>query len=85
MLIESDGIESIRFDATAAEEWDRDLLVAAEDLLRGRIKQMPESPLPVQVTLVGSHHHADGTCGAPAAEKLAYRQIRTLLTTVGAV
>ena len=85
VLIEKDGRESVDAGSAAAEQWDGDLLAASEDLLRGRIKQMPESPIPVQVTIVGLHPHADGTLRAPEAETLADRQIRTLMTAVGLI
>ena len=83
VLIDKDGSERIDAGSAAAEQWDGDLLAAAEDQLRGHIKPMSESPLPVQATIMGLHPHADGTLRAPQAETLADRQIRTLLAAVG--
>lgn len=69
--------------SVAAEQRKSDLLVAAEDQLRGRTKQMQEAQLPAQATIAGLHPSVDGTLRAPGAEALADHQIRTLLTAVG--
>lgn len=93
-LLGDDGVlagdgeeEAVDFGAAAAERWGADLLTAAQDLLRGRIKQVPESDarLPVQATVLGLHPHADGTLRAPESFTLADRQLSALLRSVGMI
>jgi hypothetical protein len=85
VLVERDGQETVDFKGVAAEQWEADLLIAAEDLLRGRIKEMPESVLPVQATALGLHPHADGTLRGPEAVTIVDRQLGVLLRTAGLI
>jgi hypothetical protein len=87
ILLEESDREHIDFGAATAQQWGTELLTAAEALLRGRIKeaQDAESGLPVQMTILGLHPHADGTLRAPESFELADRQLATLLRTVGVI
>jgi hypothetical protein len=85
VLVENDGQETVDFKGVAAEQWQADLLIAAEDLLRGRIEAMPESVMPVQATVLGLHPHADGTLRGPEAATIVNRQLGVLLRTAGVI
>jgi len=83
VLIGDDARESVDTNETVVERWGNDLLAAADDLLHGRINELPQLTSPVQVTLLGLHPHADGTLRAPRAATLAEHQLGTLFRGVG--
>lgn len=64
VIVSDNGHETVKRDDAAVQEWGIDLLAAAEDLLRGRIAELPQTA-PVQATLLGLHPHAYGTLRAP--------------------
>lgn len=84
-LLAEDGVlvdDRIDFDA-GAENWNSDLLTAAEDLLRGRFSELPRLTSPVQFTVLGLHPRADGTLRGPHAAHLAEHQLRAFAETAG--
>ncbi|MEU8180272.1 hypothetical protein AB0B86_05775 [Micromonospora sp. NPDC049047] len=75
--------ESIDTSEAAVERWGTDLLTAADDLLRGRITELPQLAFPIQATVLGLHPQADGTLRGPEAATLARHQASALLATAG--
>lgn len=75
--------EAIDTSDAAAERWGADLLTAAQDLLRGRINELPQPGVPVQGALLGLHPHADGTLRGPQSTTLVSEQLSVLLRTAG--
>ncbi|MCX4387367.1 hypothetical protein OG777_10525 [Micromonospora peucetia] len=89
-LLADDGVftddgdrESIDISEAAVERWGTDLLTAADDLLRGRITELPQLAVPLQATVLGLHPQADGTLRGPEAATLGRHQVSALLATAG--
>ncbi|WP_344952263.1 hypothetical protein, partial [Actinomadura miaoliensis] len=83
VLSGGDGQETVDTGEAAVERWGAEILTAAEDLLRGRIKELPHLAVPVQGALLGLHPLADGTLRAPESTALAKAQLTVLLRTAG--
>jgi hypothetical protein len=83
LTADDEGQERIDPSAETAQEWNRDLLTAAEDLLRGRIDALSLPDGPVQVAVLGLHPHADGSLRGPASTTLATEQLTVLLDAIG--
>jgi hypothetical protein len=77
------GSDDQETDETAQQRRDQELLAAVEDLLRGRITELPRLAIPVRGALLGLHPHADGALHAPQSTALAERQLTVLLRTAG--
>jgi hypothetical protein len=91
-LLADDGVltggdDQVSVDTSEAtvERWGTDLLTAAEDLLRGRIAELPQPAAPVQGGLLGLHPHADGTPRGPESTTLVDEQLAVLLRTAGVI
>jgi hypothetical protein len=83
VLTGGDDQISVDTSEAAVERWGTDLLTAAEDLLRGRIAELPQPAGPVQGGLLGLHPHADGTLRGPESTTLVDEQLAVLLRTAG--
>jgi hypothetical protein len=81
VLTGDEGQEVIETSETAQEQWGMDLLMAAEDFLRGRIEVLGQLATPVQGALLGLHPHADGSVRGPEAMSLVESQLTALLGT----
>ena len=83
VLTESDGREILETGEAACERWGTELLAAADDLLHGHIREMPNLAEPIRATVLGLHPHTDGTLVGAEAITLAEHQLRILLHTAG--
>lgn len=82
VLTGDDGAEIIDMSDEVTQRWGRDMLTAAEDLLRGRISELPFADGAVQGALLGLHPHADGRLYGPASTTLVEGQLTALLRTI---
>jgi hypothetical protein len=80
---EIEGQEVIDFTQGEEEGWGKPLLTAAEDLVNGRIKNLPHLARPIRTTILGLHPHADGTLRGPEASTLADHQFTALARAAG--
>jgi hypothetical protein len=85
VLVGEEGQETIASEQSGDTHWSADLLAAAEDALRGHVKEMESATMPAQATILGLHPHADGALRAPEAYALADRQLNVLLRAIGAL
>ncbi|GAA2996497.1 hypothetical protein [Actinokineospora diospyrosa] len=86
-LLADDGLLSsenrVDLSAGAVDHWSADLLAAADDLLRGDLKDLTRLSPPVQLSLLGLHPLADGSLRGPLAETLVQNQLIALFAATG--
>ena len=66
-------------DTGLAHDWPPEMLAAAQDLLAGRITNLPRPTTPLPATLLGLHPHADRTLRGPRSVPVVGAQLQSLL------